>query len=167
VNVDRRSVLERIIAAPDATHAERLKAMEQLDRLRDDKDGRDFTLAEIEDELGADGLDALLAEPMTIQHSAELLAREILQHDERFNAEVRRVAQLLADQARSELIDATRRAADAEQRLVGLRDGKRTEGRAANVAEVVPLREVKPDTEAGWPGREAPSWGVQPRPKLG
>lgn len=87
MNVDRRTVLERIIAAPDASHAERLKAMEQLDRLRDD-DGRDFTRSEIDD-LTDEELDALLAEPMSVPESARRLADEILADDERFNAEVR------------------------------------------------------------------------------
>jgi hypothetical protein len=148
-----------------ATNADKLRALELLDRLPA-PDGRDFTLAEIEDELGEDGLDALFAEPMTIQHSAQLEARAILQNDERFNAEVQRVAQVLAEQAHREAHEARRRAREAERQLTDMRESQRTGGRAANVAEVVPLRPTQPDAEAGWPGRETPSWGVQPRPRL-
>lgn len=150
-----------------ATNADKLRALELLDRLPAVDDRREFTLAEIEDELGADGLDALFAEPMTIAHAAQLEARAILQNDERFNAEVQRVALMLAEQARTEAHEARRRADEAERRLADVRETQTMPRARGTDQVVVALRSSRPDADVGWPGREQPSWGVQPRPTLG
>jgi hypothetical protein len=156
VNVDRRSVLERIIAAPDATHAERLKAMEQLDRLRDDEDGRGFTRSELDD-LSDEELDALLVEPMTIRDTAERIAREIVASGDEFNALVQTVATQMTDEVRAEAQDALVRAERAEAALAQARSREtrprrqRRSQRPATDAEPDAMHEAEIVALNAWP----------------
>jgi hypothetical protein len=151
--IDRREVLESVVIDPRATPADRMRALESLDRLADG-DGRVFSRAEIED-LSDEELDALLAEPMSVQDSAERIAREIVASREDFNALARQVAEQLVADARLEAQDATRRADAAETALAQARSQgdvprrqRRSQTAATNVdgdavhnAEIVALRE--------------------------
>jgi hypothetical protein len=146
--IDRRQVLESILMDPTATAADRMRALDALDRLSPDDDPRDFKWAEIADELGEEGIDLLLGTPVLgIEETARRMAREILEDDEAFNREVHRVAERLTAEARAQIAASLPEVVPAAP-VAERRPGKRPSLRAVPVpAEVL---------ERGWPSSTPP-----------
>jgi hypothetical protein len=165
----RRAILESILYSEAATASERLKAaelIEQLDARDPDAKSRDFysDLTELSDEALDELLGAVSTPVLTLDARAREVAREIVKSGERFQREVERVARDLTTAERDRAADAELRAAEAERRLEDARAG-RVRGERP-MAEVVTLPASRVDPGAGWRTRDAPDWGVQPRPKL-
>src|SRR3954454_12135002 len=92
-----RELLESIVYGRDSSASERLQALTLLRDL-DRRDRRDFyeDLERLDDE-GLDEIEEWFREPLTIRARVEREARDVLQTEARFSAEVERIARGIAD----------------------------------------------------------------------